>query len=657
MFESKINRGRANGYAPLDGDGKVPLSKLPPIQSTIDTSSLVTMGQTGSFATTGSNTFTGVQTLAGTSGTGGQYVGLAELTIGQAPIIGQEGFGIRASGFGGVGLALTSDDIFVAGMSKDSDGSGNDGYAIINAQTYYWPFSYGPTVSIATHNSGSEFGKYWVYENNGISYIPGDVNIGYDVAIIPTTSGSLNIRDGNINVSGSVNINSGSLNITKGNINVSGSLYFGSGSVISETSSSTIITPPGAGAGQSLVIRPTLSTWATTASAFIVYGEPITVAIISIPNRDYNGNYFGTLNYEISGSGVTQQSLGRPLTGSFVFNPGNSEKSITWTIPANSTISEFTLTIVSLDGTYTGYESGETDPALYYNFEENGLPIGQYITVTNNGIFNSEHSHIHLVSGDPSLVDIYLGDDDQYVKIEKDGGDVVIGTNLDTHHWRFDTSGSLILPNDMVIDASVDFGILQIGGDGTYIRIDDGGAPPSLTIATNGGENDWVFDLDGNLTTPGDINVGGNINGVDNLVTTSSFNEYTSSLTTSFPSKTIGTWTIPNGASTQSFTVDPNSSYTMWVNGNIPNGIITWNATATISNTNVPVLGAQYGWYYTAGNALVLTTMPDQFVGTNGTISTSPGSYAPNTSNVFKFGITNNSGTTQSINYGYIKLS
>jgi hypothetical protein len=46
MFESKINRGKVNGYAPLDGSGKVPLDKLPPIQSTIDT---------GSFATNGSN--------------------------------------------------------------------------------------------------------------------------------------------------------------------------------------------------------------------------------------------------------------------------------------------------------------------------------------------------------------------------------------------------------------------------------------------------------------------------------------------------------------------------------------------------------------------------------------------------------------------------
>ena len=43
--------------------------------------------------------------------------------------------------------------------------------------------------------------------------------------------------------------------------------------------------------------------------------------------------------------------------------------------------------------------------------------------------------------------------------------------------------------------------------------------------------------------------------------------------------------------------------------------------------------------------------------GTNGSIVNTPASYAPNTSNVFKFGITNNSETSQTINYGYIKLS
>jgi hypothetical protein len=94
----------------------------------------------------------------------------------------------------------------------------------------------------------------------------------------------------------------------------------------------------------------------------------------------------------------------------------------------------------------------------------------------------------------------------------------------------------------------------------------------------------------------------------------------------------------------------------MWVNGNIPNGIVTWNATVTVSNTNVPVVGSQYAWYYSTGNNLVFTAIPDQITGTNNSIVNSPTSYAPNTSNVFKFGITNNSGSNQTINYGYTKL-
>jgi hypothetical protein len=92
----------------------------------------------------------------------------------------------------------------------------------------------------------------------------------------------------------------------------------------------------------------------------------------------------------------------------------------------------------------------------------------------------------------------------------------------------------------------------------------------------------------------------------------------------------------------------------MWVNGNIPNGIVTWNATVTTSNTNVSVVGVQYGWYYT-GNGLVLTSIPNQIVGTAGSISTS--APAVSNSNTFTFGITNNSGLSQIVYYGYIKVS
>lgn len=120
--------------------------------------------------------------------------------------------------------------------------------------------------------------------------------------------------------------------------------------------------------------------------------------------------------------------------------------------------------------------------------------------------------------------------------------------------------------------------------------------------------------------------------------------------------KVTGTWTLAPGANNVSFTIVSGGTYSMWVNGNIPNGIALWNATVTTSNSNVPVLGSQYAWYYSAGNNLVITSIPDQIVGTNNSIINTPYSYLPNTSHVFKFGITNNSGVNQVINWGYIKL-
>lgn len=118
--------------------------------------------------------------------------------------------------------------------------------------------------------------------------------------------------------------------------------------------------------------------------------------------------------------------------------------------------------------------------------------------------------------------------------------------------------------------------------------------------------------------------------------------------------KTSGSWTLSTGSNTVSITVAAGGNYQMWVNGNIPNGIVTWNATVSTSNTNVPVVGSQYGWYYAAGNALVLTSMPNQIVGTAGSISTA--TIATTTANVFTFGITNNSTSSQVVNWGYTTL-
>jgi hypothetical protein len=249
-----------------------------------------------------------------------------------------------------------------------------------------------------------------------------------------------------------------------------GNLQLPTGGIISDTQTTTVISPPGAGVGQSLAIRPTASLWSVTSSGYIENGSPITITV----NQNNVGNYFGTVNYEITGAGVTEETLGRPLTGSVVItrNEGGSSQPVTWTIPANSNITEFTFTLTTVDGTRSADIVNETDPALYYSFEENAMPTGNYVTVTNNGVSNSEASHIHLIAGDPTTTDIYLGDDDQYVKIEKNGGDVVIGTNTNTKQWTFGTDGDLVLPEGKTIRNTSGADLLASndtgGGDPAY---------------------------------------------------------------------------------------------------------------------------------------------------------------------------------------------
>jgi hypothetical protein len=345
-------------------------------------------------------------------------------------------------------------------------------------------YNYSSTDAIEIITDYNDDDYRWRFQSDGLLEFPdGTTNSGGTV-IAPGTYNIQSIDNTLIQTSANAGAKSW-------NFGSNGNLTLPSGSILSETNNTVSLMPPTAASGQSLVVRPTAAIWAISSSNYIEYGNPITIVVTL-----QSWAYFGTVNYTISGTGVTPQSLGRALTGklTFVSTSGPDAETITWTIPANSNISEFTLTLTSVDGTRSTDPQTENDPTLYYNFEENAMPIGQFVTVTNDGMSNSEHSHVHLVAGDPSTVDIYLGDDDQYVKIQKDGGDVIIGTDNNNNHWIFGTDGRLRLPIDGdILDSN---GTSVLGGSTTVVA-----SSYSSTINTDAATGD-IFDitLTGNTT-------------------------------------------------------------------------------------------------------------------------------------------------------------
>jgi hypothetical protein len=184
---------------------------------------------------------------------------------------------------------------------------------------------------------------------------------------------------------------------------------------------------------------------------------------------------------------------------------------------------------------------------------------------------------------------------------------------------------------------------------GFYVNSGTSGTPAWTRV-----NSDWVKSGNDISYSGGNVSISGDQT-TTGSVTASSFIGNGSQLS-SVLTKVNGSWVLAPGSNSISITVAPGGTYSMWVYGNIPNGIAMWNATVTTANTNVPVVGSQYAWYYAAGNALVFSSIPDQIIGSNNTILSSPQGYAPNTSNIFRFGITNNSGSNQTIYWGYSRL-
>jgi filamentous hemagglutinin len=322
----------------------------------------------------------------------------------------------------------------------------------------------------------------------------------------------------------------------------------------------------------------------------------------------------------------------------------------------------------------------------------------------------ADGDHIHMTSGNLYATELFLGSDNFYVKLANTGNIVINSNdgNSSNAMWTFDTDGNLTLPGNLVINGltnvfgsnvallqsnpdlpllSVSSGsnggvsslwVEDIGNVGTsniaavYANPTSGSGIVRIAVGQNGGAggpNLWDFNANGTTTLPGNLISSGaspapSISGFDSISSISvsasgniSANNFTGNGggLSNVATKISSSWSLASGNNTVSISVPLNGTYAIWVNGNIPNGIITYTATAVVTNTNVPVLGEQYAWYYAVGNALVFTAIPDQFTGTVGSIS-NVNTYVGNTANVFTFGITNNSGANAVVNYGYTKL-
>ena len=221
----------------------------------------------------------------------------------------------------------------------------------------------------------------------------------------------------------------------------------------------------------------------------------------------------------------------------------------------------------------------------------------------------------------------------EHIKLPTGNGVIFSGTEIAANSWGLDSANKTLYFPDAGDGVSPQIRYSTAGNDG--MQLFTAAKPIKITTASN---THWTFGTTGNLTLPASGDV------VD------------STSVSQLAKRVEGSWTVTTGTNTYSFTVPADGTYTMWVKGNIPNGIITWNATLSITNSNVPAIGTQYAWNYTdSGSPILLTAIPNQIRGSAGTISTD-NTYAGTTSNRFDFGISNSSGSSQTIYYGYTKV-
>jgi hypothetical protein len=122
----------------------------------------------------------------------------------------------------------------------------------------------------------------------------------------------------------------------------------------------------------------------------------------------------------------------------------------------------------------------------------------------------NDANHLHLTTGNLYNTELFLGDDNLYVKLANTGN-VVVNSNDgagNTAQWIFGTDSRLTFPGTPRIDTDANNFEVQAAESISL----EANAVVNIYTDTSGTAYQWQFGDDGNLTVPGGMIINGNIN-------------------------------------------------------------------------------------------------------------------------------------------------
>ncbi len=137
--------------------------------------------------------------------------------------------------------------------------------------------------------------------------------------------------------------------------------------------------------------------------------------------------------------------------------------------------------------------------------------FGVPITTTRGTIFLGNQAeclggenHFHIMKAGQQEIDLFLGDDNNYVKLPSTGGVEISSSEIGAqYYWQFGTDGALTLPGDIKSNGNIN---IDINLSDSTLRRWQFGEDGSLTLPSvgkiNNGAYDWTFGSTGNTTFP-----------------------------------------------------------------------------------------------------------------------------------------------------------